>query len=373
MSNTYKLDGLTIVVPSYNRQGLLLRLMRYWSGKSAILLVLDGSDFPLEARVLSELESNVRYIHHPVGLYARLKQAATLVETEFVMMGTDDDFFVPSALEACIKELKENTRLISCGGLAVGFGFGFENAVYLRKVYPNLKNHALLSEIAYERTAKHFSNYEPAHIYSIQRAESWMKLAEGIFSREFGFFAAWELQFEFLLPYLGPTKIINNLLWMRGFEVEPIRGTSASMSLDNDIYGWWKDPKYKSDKEQFISHMNNIYFEITGKKYYNFKQDICNSIELFISTNFSANTQTIKSSLKKITPQFMWIFLRNNITKLKWFNPQFNPGFNSHIPTAFTEMTQSGIEFDAHEIDDLLQHIEKYHLQKNNIKNNKHH
>jgi len=312
------------------------------------------------------LESNVRYIHHPVGLYARLKQAATLVETEFVMMGTDDDFFVPSALEACIKELKENTRLISCGGLAVGFGF--ENAMYLRKVYPNLKNHELLNDIAYERTAKHFANYEPAHLYSVQRAESWTKLAEGIFSREFDFFAAWELQFEFLVPYLGPTKIINNLLWMRGFEVEPIRGTSASMSYDNYIFDWWKNPEYETDKEQFISHMNNIYFNITGKKHDNFKQDICNSFELFISTN-EKSVRGIKPRLKKIIPQFVWIFLKTNISKMNLRNQRFN----SHIPTAFTEFTRNGIEFEVREIDDLLQHIEEYHLSRNSIKHNKPH
>lgn len=365
MTYTQLLSELTIVVPTYNRQQLLLRLMQYWSGKNVRLLIIDGSSSSIPDSKLNEFESNVEYIYNPVGLYERLRNAATMVTTEFVMMGTDDDFFVPSALVECIQELKSDASLTSCGGLAVGFGY--EDDIFLKKIYSNLKNLELLQEGSCNRTMEHFANYVPAHLYSVQRTKNWATLADGIFSEEFDFFAAWELQFEFLVPYLGPTKIINTLLWFRGLEVEPIRGTSASMSYDNHIFDWWNDPNFKVQKEKFFDHMEYIFVNTYNEKTVKFRDDLHNSFELYIDRN-KKYERGIKPLLKKTLPESALLFLkkiRSVIDKLDLFDQRYS----ANLPVAFSELSSDGMKFSVCEIETLIAHIKTFHLQKNILKN----
>ena len=54
--------SLTIVIPTYKRQDVLINLVRYWKDSEFKILILDGS--PMSCQQISkELSPNIKYIH----------------------------------------------------------------------------------------------------------------------------------------------------------------------------------------------------------------------------------------------------------------------------------------------------------------------
>lgn len=60
------LSELTIIVPSYNRQVYLLRLLNYWLGGGVRIIACDGTKHPISDTQLANLESNIVYVHSPI-------------------------------------------------------------------------------------------------------------------------------------------------------------------------------------------------------------------------------------------------------------------------------------------------------------------
>src|SRR5574337_94950 len=95
------LSKLTLVIPTYNRQRYVLRNMRYWSGSTVTVHVLDGSERPIPAEEMVGLAATINYHHLPISWLNRLGKVANLVQTEYAALLGDDEFFLPNALQAC--------------------------------------------------------------------------------------------------------------------------------------------------------------------------------------------------------------------------------------------------------------------------------
>ena len=52
---------LTIIIPTYKRQDVLLNLVRYWKDYECKILILDGSPLSQESTI-KELPSNIKYV-----------------------------------------------------------------------------------------------------------------------------------------------------------------------------------------------------------------------------------------------------------------------------------------------------------------------
>ena len=99
------LEKLTIVIPTYNRQVFALRCMQYWSGTNVNIVVIDGTEKNIDSVIVSQLEPNIKYIHGPACYYKRMLSIVDLVKTEYVLIGCDDEFYIPSAINSCIIKL----------------------------------------------------------------------------------------------------------------------------------------------------------------------------------------------------------------------------------------------------------------------------
>jgi len=155
------LQRLTLVIPTYERQDFVLRLMNYWLDKGPHLIILDGSAKPIEPARLDIFGSHIQYLHRPVGMYQRLLEALDLVQTEFAVLAGDDEFYVPSAVAACIKELDEDDGLVACCGRALGFS-PKNQRVFGSPKYPRLEGYAVDAEGAEERITQHMIDYVPS-------------------------------------------------------------------------------------------------------------------------------------------------------------------------------------------------------------------
>ena len=352
------LNDLTIVVPSFNRQSYLLRLLKYWSGKGPKVLAFDGSPTPIGQTAISGLSSNIKYFHQPNSLYERLRTAVGLVSSKYVMLATDDEFYIPSALHACINELENDNELVSCGGRAISFGF--DNCVWGESVYEKLANLNLSELERSDRVYKHFSNYVPAHLYAVSHSSKWVPIARQIFSDEYDFFAAWELQFEFMLPYVGKTRILDNLLWLRSCEAEPIRDTSPSMSENITINNWWRQDVFLRQKEEFLYRMGKL-SEDLGLKFSDFTPDFTAAISIYIHNNYDYHENrilTLRGKLRK----YLFSFIPPRLKKIfKKVIHSFRFRTREKLPDALERMKGVGVIVDLNEVAEVEYLIRQHH------------
>ena len=250
------LENLTIIIPTYNRQAFALRSIEYWSDTNVKLVVIDGTEKSIDSVIVNQFKPNIKYIHGPASYYKRMLSAIDLVETEYVLWGCDDEFYIPSALNACIKKLSLDPELVTCGGRSALFDWK-NNLVTGFDVYPKLKNLNFLDSVPADRIKRHFSNYVPAHVYSVTRTKIRKIVMQEIFSKEYYCYAISELQLEFLMAYAGKTLIIPELMWLRSDENEQIAGTSVSYSNTYTFREWWSDKKHRKEKNEFIKQMEN--------------------------------------------------------------------------------------------------------------------
>ena len=288
------LDKLTIVIFSYNRHKYLKRTIRYWSNYNVKLLILDGSDSKLEDSCLDT--KNIKYIYNPRGLYDRLLSSINYIETEFMILSGDDEFYLPSALSACIKFLMKESSYSCCGGLAIGFSTYKQN-IFGGSQYPELKNLSLDYDSASERIKSHFYNYVPAHFYSVVRSSKWKLICKYTFEKEYNFFAVFELQVEFLVMVSGKSKIISQLMWLRNQEVSSIEGDRYSKSAKILISEWWIDKNFKKEKEEFLNRM----------------QKACDSLSIDQNFKFSEN------EISKLFDIYIYKILNKRLIKKNFF------------------------------------------------------
>ena len=290
------LEKLTIVLPSFERQDFLIRFINYWSNKLVKVIIMDGSKKSLDQKIIENLEKNIKYYHLPKSFYERMYKATVLVNTEFVIQACDDEFYIPSALNSSIIKLIDNPDLVTCGGYCMGFGYENRSVIGFKR-YEMLENLKLLNSNPSERINKHFSNYVPAHLYSVSRTKIWRIASKTVYSKEYSFFGALELQLEFLLLFAGKTIILPELMWLRSNENEPIHDGTPSFAPKNTFKDWWVNKRFSSEKRDFILRMELACKEI---------DDI----------NNSSNKPNIKKGFKNLvyfhkhgTIGLLWVFL----------------------------------------------------------------
>jgi glycosyltransferase domain-containing protein len=298
MCNVY-LDKITIIIFSYNRHRFLKRTIEYWSKHNVRLVILDGSDNRMNEKYLNK--KNIKYFHDKRGLFERLLSSVDYIDTEFMILGSDDEFYLPSTLSLCVKFLIDNKNFSCCGGRSLGFGIN-KKKIFGRKIYPKLKNFKLDNDLVHKRIQKHFLNYVPAHIYSVMRTYNWRVICNHVFKKEYNFDSNWEIQIEFLTIAAGKSKIIENLMWLRNLTVEPIRYKYPFIAPQLSIIDWWHSKDNEKEKINFLKRIKITCDEfIIDNKNQLSHDDILNLFETYVEKlSAKKNSLIVKNKVKKI-------------------------------------------------------------------------
>jgi glycosyltransferase domain-containing protein len=215
---------------------------------------MDGSPLPISSDRLAGLAGNIHYHHLPVSLVERLETAIGLISTEYVTIGGDDEFFIPSGLEACISELDLQPELVSCMGRCLRFEYAAKgvigNADYLR-----MEDYSILQRDPVDRMVAHMSAYTCSTIYSVVRSPVWQRSFLTFVKKEFPVYAIGELQVELAICYQGKSRVLPVLMWMRSGEAPPTRGTDPSLCPEKTFASWWIDPSKKTERAEFLAIM----------------------------------------------------------------------------------------------------------------------
>jgi len=250
-----ELSRLDVVVPTYNRQKYALRLMRYWSGTGARLLVLDGSDQAIEPEHLAGLERNVEYVHLPVSYQERFRHAVGLVSREFQMMMSDDELYLPSAVAAAIKHLDEHPEQWGATGRVVRFYCKNANVIGEEWYtgYGNYPDRALTVD-----QVERARSFEVPHyaMLGVIRGDHWRDLWSIIFRHDYTCPYAYEAMFHMTAPYIGITWVIDELLWLRSAETE--ENVSSSWDRRMTLHEWFDDPTYRAERTRWEESVASI-------------------------------------------------------------------------------------------------------------------
>jgi len=304
------LSKLTIIIFSYNRQKCLLRAIDYWSNYKIKIIILDGSEKKLD--FINLINQNIKYIHDPRNLHDRLLSSINYIETEFVMFSTDDEFFLPSAISSCINFLIKNNDYSSCGGRAIKF-YTNKNHVFGHKCYPGLANLSLSDDNSIDRIKKHFSNYVPAHFYSVIRSNIFKSISKYVFEKNYKVHALVELQIEFMVVVSGKSKIIPELIWIRNDDELKVSVKYPKLAFPISIDEWWYDEDKREDKKNFLKRTEIICNVLNPDKKFKFnKKIISNLFEIYINKkkNRKAKNRSYLKRLVKLFPNQIIKFIK---------------------------------------------------------------
>jgi glycosyltransferase domain-containing protein len=362
------LHKLTLFVLSYQRQNFAQRLMRYWSGQKPQVILIDGSKNPIEASQIRDLGDNIKYIHNPVGIYQRLRSGLSMISTEYVALAGDDEFYIPSALSACIKMLDEDKELVACCGRCLGF-YPEKNQVLGTQVYPRLSGYSVVDDDPLIRVQRHMESYEVSQIYAVCRTKSWTQAFDQITLREFPVFAAGEIQFEMCMSFAGKSMVIPNLMWLRSIgENTPIRytDTDASLNPSKRFTQWWRDNSNKKQHDEFIDIMIGAFSLLNEKSEYNYSAAVIAGCEAFISFAETYNgllplpLRNLYFFLRRRLALVLPIGLKSRIKQL--FRPAIEELSEPKTMLAAAEdLRASGVEIDFPALKEIEQVILDFH------------
>jgi len=356
------LKNLTIVLPTYERQDYLIRFLNYWSDKQVQIIVMDGSKRSLHYDIIKNLSKNIKYLHLPKSYYERMFEAIDLIDTEFVMQACDDEFYIPSALNSSIEKLIKNPDLVTCGGNCMGFDYTNGSVIGFKR-YEKLKDLRLFISDPNERIKKHFSNYVPAHIYSISRSKIWKIASKTVYSKEYSFFGALELQLEFLLLYGGKTLIIPELMWLRSNENKSIHNDTPSFAPTNTFRKWWISDKFLNEKQDFILRMEQACKQIDKVNYLNNEPKIKNVFKKFLYFNKHGY---IGLTWLFFQPVFRYIPSLKKLIKVFFNTLGYRNLSTKNLFEMVNEYLKENVKVDINELSKIKDKIIDFHSKKKN-------
>tara|TARA_B100000575_G_scaffold215503_1_gene176211 strand:- start:1956 stop:3020 length:1065 start_codon:yes stop_codon:yes gene_type:complete len=307
---------LSIVIPTYNRHNYLIRTLKYWNDKEVIVHVLDGSDKPLPKNIIKTFSQNINYHYLKLSLIERIGYSQKLINTKYVALLSDDEFYLTKSLKEFINILEKDKSLSCCSGLTMSYNYDKKNLEinsfyqYINPPFENTKNINLMEEDPIKRVEKHMSNYIPIATYNVTRVEFYKKIVNLIGSKEYKALGSWEIQFEVAMCLLGKIKFIPWVYWIRSFEAPRIRNTSPSMTTSNNFSNWWILKKNLNETSHFISSL--ITLKYSKNKNFNNKirelseiiDNYCNK-KIYTYKKLNLNFLSTLKKIKILIPAFI--------------------------------------------------------------------
>lgn len=286
------LSKLTIVIITYNRQNFIERQLEYWKDIPISLMIIDGSNTPLNNECLKNSYPNLTYIHSFTSFSERIGIASKLKKKEYTIFLGDDEFYSVRALQNCVLFLENNQDYVSCMGQCVAFKVA-GNKIVGNPIYEEFFERKNDHNSNFERIYYHMSNYTCSSIYSVIRTSVWDTAFSLIPKLNCNVFAIEEYQIELAVAFIGKTKILNELLWFRSFEVN---SHSHNKKL-NYFTEWWTNRKKNVEKEKLIKNISTGLSHYTKINELEIQNGVSLAFDLFYNWNISfAPLPTFKKS-----------------------------------------------------------------------------
>jgi glycosyltransferase domain-containing protein len=349
------LSNITIIMPTYNRKFFVLRNMRFWSNKGPILHVLDGSRDKISSEELKYFGANIYYHHIPEDYYSRLGYAKNLIDTKYSIMQCDDEMYIPSALAECVKILDASSEIISCIGHCMGFKYENHDIVVTEKFNPiKLSENNLSSSL--ERLLFKASNYLPSTYYGLNRTEVFISNIEIIIMQSSSPYSG-EVFVEFSNSIHGKSKVIDNLMWFRNYENDPIHDLNWDRNITLDL--WYHNNKIRDEVTSYLIDSAEIIAKSSGVSQNKIIKYLIVAMNLMCGINYKI------SDYKSLLISYRGI-LKTKTSKL--LGKHMYSGYTNRFGWISFEdyrdkiLDPENITFNSDEISDIFDFIKNTHL-----------
>ena len=246
--NLSRLEKLTVVIPSYGRSDFLLRQAVYWGNDVARVVIVDGSPQPLSTKMQEALscQTNIKYLHSPETIFARLRLAAQHIHTPYAVMLGDDEFHLKKGLCQAIDKLDRDSTLVACIGQSLGFFPGAR--IMYSKGYPHWR-YEVQGDIR-ERLISGMTNYNAATCYAVLREPVWRRSWGGM--QPWSHLPAVELQQAIVTYIHGKLSTVDEVYWLRSGENPSVKIESEGAPEELAFEDWWLSSEFKLECERFV-------------------------------------------------------------------------------------------------------------------------
>lgn len=265
------LSDITIIILSRGREEILKQSLTYWGYHSIKVLVLHNTKNPLEYK---DLGINIEYkiINGSYGV--RCGEVSKLITTQYAILCSDDEVYIPSALLAMKEKLDDRPDLSSVGGMTLAVD-KYGPLVTGIHSYSAMKNYVNNGPDKYSRLRTHFKTneiYKSGGIYRMLKADL-MKIVMTTFAEipHISTPYIFEVTGEIIINAYGKSEYIDNIYWMRNWINEPVAHKDWNRRLY--FHKWIESQNYEEEVTEWKRLIcRNI--DLDAESFNNILQDI---------------------------------------------------------------------------------------------------
>ena len=243
---------LTIVILSKDRNDYLRSAINFYSQYGMNTIVVHNCSLPLDS---DEIPNQCMYLPSKLSIAERCMQAASNLNSKFVILISDDEFLIPEALNRIVFKMEKNENLFSAGGQAIGLN-EYNNRLTGVLAYSSLREYSNVNDSLFERVDYHVKqnsgNRALGSIYRVMRSDvfknialAWAKTIDR-FSCKYTF----EIIADVYLNIFGKAEYIDEIYWCRNWVNAPVLDDSVMRELYFHL--WWEREEYEIEKKSFI-------------------------------------------------------------------------------------------------------------------------
>jgi glycosyltransferase domain-containing protein len=310
---------ITIIIFSYDRQEDLKKKILIYKKKYR-LVILDRSINSISNFCKSNLSNDSHYFHYPKKSYfQRLILSKKFLNTKYVMLQTDDDFFFEENISKNINFLETHKNYSCVGGRAYVFNM-FNNQIYLRNINENMWS---LNSVNYKSRVESVLKGSFDNIYySVMRSSVFMKhvelLRRNLLIYKNEMYGYHHLQLLILLALCGKIKILNEIFYIRNSNSPRRAWPNSHTYMIINIYDKFK----KGYLDKFIK--NILLF--LGKDNYNNQLLLKKNLERYFLSR-----SKIKKKLLFFKKNFIFFIFKILIPDQVQKYIKFKIGFNGEL------------------------------------------
>ena len=359
------LSDLTLVIPAYNRPAYLARQIDFWAGSGVQLCILDGSKNSADPELIARMGPDVHYEYMPIGFNERLVHASKIVKTKYVALLGDDELYVKQGLRDCLDLLDADQRLIGCVGRSLFF-FQREGEIYGHQVYGKSQDIPEMYGEHLARLRNSFPQGDPSGapylLYGVFRKEQWCAMFSTAYARHYSSGYVYELALIIIGACLGPTKMVDSLVWLRSGENSAM--SSAAVNRKISTGEWGTSREYAMEYKDFLQRITEVLARLGIASASEVQQVVREVAEQFFAYSLHkphrpiAYWHRVLSFAAKNTPRRVKTLMKQNMTKTLGTVLDYK---GVAFAGALEQLNDAGVKFNQEEMNDLRKFLLTFH------------
>ena len=363
--SSISLADLTLVIPAFNRPAYLARQIDYWAGSGVQLYILDGSKCAADPELIARMGPDVHYEYMPIGFNERLVHASKIVKTKYVALLGDDELYVKQGLRDCLDLLDADERLIGCVGRSLFF-FHREGQIYGHQVYGKSQDIPEMYRDDLQRLRNSFPQGDPSGapylLYGVFRKEQWCTMFSTAYSRHYSSGYVYELALLIIGACLGPTKMVDSLVWLRSGENPAMSSTAVNRKIGTGE--WGTSSEFASEYEDFVRRITEELTRQGVATPENIELVVREVAELFFAYSLHKPHRPIAYWHRLLyfaarnTPRWAKTLLKRNMTKTLGTVLDYK---GVAFSDALVQLRNNGVKFNSEEMKELCEFLLAFH------------